>query len=106
MLTRDTFTGPWAGLPDAQVVPFFREVADAAGDLPLSIYETTRTKKALTLDQHRAIKETVPQYLMVKANAGTADCVITGDKALLAVEKYINIEITTPARFLEYFEKT
>ncbi|MFH1845548.1 MAG: putative toxin-antitoxin system toxin component, PIN family [bacterium] len=34
-----------------------------------------------------------------------ADCVITGDKALLAVEKYMNIEITTPARFLEHFEE-
>lgn len=35
-----------------------------------------------------------------------ADYVISGDKALLAVGKYINIEITTPARFLNHFEKT
>ena len=35
-----------------------------------------------------------------------AECVITGDKALLAVEKYMNIEITTPAHFLDHFEKT
>lgn len=61
----------WLEVPDDQVVPFFREVSAAAGGLPLSIYETTRTKKALSLDQHQAIKEAVPNYLMVKATAGT-----------------------------------
>lgn len=61
----------WMEVADDQVVPFFREVAAAASGLLLSIYETTRAKKALTLDQHRAVKDAVPGYLMVKANAGT-----------------------------------
>ena len=75
----------WMEVPDAQVVPFFQEVADAAGDLPVSIYETARTKKALTLDQHRAIKDVVPPYLMVKANAGTIGVTPEGCQALSAL---------------------
>ena len=61
----------WMEVEDASVVPFFREVAAAADGLPLSIYETTRAKKTLTLAQHRAVKEAVPHYLMVKSNANT-----------------------------------
>ena len=61
----------WLEINDAQIVPFFKEVASAADGLALSIYETMRAKKALTLDQHRAIKDAVPNYLMVKANPDT-----------------------------------
>jgi dihydrodipicolinate synthase/N-acetylneuraminate lyase len=61
----------WMAVEDDQVVPFFREVAGAAPGLALSVYETLRTKKALTVAQHRAIKAAVPDYLMVKANDGT-----------------------------------
>ena len=61
----------WMELQDADVVPFFQEVGAVAGGMALSIYETTRAKKTLTLDQHRAIKAAVPAYLMVKANAST-----------------------------------
>jgi len=56
---------------DKEVTPFFREVSRASGGLPLSIYETRRCKKSLTLDQHRAIKDAVPGYIMVKANEST-----------------------------------
>ena len=52
----------WMEIGDAQIVPFFKEVVDASGGLPLSIYETMRAKKAFTLDQHRAIKDAVPSY--------------------------------------------
>ncbi|MEE2658514.1 MAG: dihydrodipicolinate synthase family protein [Candidatus Latescibacterota bacterium] len=61
----------WMEVSEEEVVPFFREVSRAASHLPLSIYETTRAKKALTLAQHRAIKDALPNYLMVKANSGT-----------------------------------
>ena len=53
---------------EGQIVPFFKEVARAAGGLPLSIYETTRAKKTLSIDQHRAVKDAVPNYL-VELNA-------------------------------------
>ena len=43
----------------------------ACPGLALTIYETLRTKKKLTVDQHRAIHETIGCYLAVKANAGT-----------------------------------
>ena len=61
----------WTEMHDAHIVPFCQEISSATGNLPLSIYETTRAKKTLTLEQHRTIKETIPNYLMVKANAGT-----------------------------------
>jgi 4-hydroxy-tetrahydrodipicolinate synthase len=61
----------WMEIGESQIVPFFEQVARAADGVALSIYETTRAKLALTLDQHRAIREAVPSYLMVKSNAGT-----------------------------------
>lgn len=72
----------WMEVGCAQVVPFFKEVAAAAEGLALSIYETMRAKKALTIGQHRAVKEAVPSYLMVKANAGTIGHTPEGCRAL------------------------
>ena len=61
----------WMEVSNDQIVPFLHEVATAAGGkMPISIYDTTRAKKALTLDQHRAIKDAVPSYLMVKDTIG------------------------------------
>ena len=78
----------WMEIGDDQIVPFFKEVVDASGGLPLSVYETTRAKKALTIDQHRAIKDAVPSYLMVKANGGTIGCTPEGCRAL---SEFINV---------------
>ncbi len=61
----------WMALEDEEVVPFFEEVAGACPGLSFNIYETLRSKKALTLDQHRAIHEQVEGYSSVKANAET-----------------------------------
>ena len=72
----------WMEIGDDQIVPFFEEVTTASGGLPLSVYETTRAKKILTFDQHRAIKEAVPSYLAVKANAGTLGHTPEGCRAL------------------------
>lgn len=72
----------WMEVANDQIVPFFREVARASGGLPLSIYETLRTKKSLTLDQHRALKDAIPEYLHVKANVGTVGCTPEGCAAL------------------------
>jgi dihydrodipicolinate synthase/N-acetylneuraminate lyase len=78
----------WMEIGDAQVVPFYREIAEASGGLPLSIYETMRAKKAMTLDQHRAIKDAVPSYLMVKANEDTVGCSPDGCRAL---SEFVNV---------------
>jgi 4-hydroxy-tetrahydrodipicolinate synthase len=72
----------WMEVGEREIVPFFEEVAAAADGMALSIYETTRAKRTLTLEQHRAIKEAVPTYLMVKANAGTLGATPEGCEAL------------------------
>lgn len=61
----------WLEIGDAQIVPFVKDVVRASGGLPLSVYDTGRARRVLTLDQHRAIADAVPQYLMVKSTAGT-----------------------------------
>jgi 4-hydroxy-tetrahydrodipicolinate synthase len=78
----------WMEIGDAEVVPFFKQVAEASGGLPLSVYETTRAKKTLTLDQHRAIKDAAPSYIMVKANSDTVGRTPDGCHAL---SEFINV---------------
>jgi len=78
----------WMEVDDAQIVPFFREVAAGADGLAMSVYETDRAKKRLTLDQHRAINEAVPRYLMVKANAGTLGA---GAEGCAALSQFVNV---------------
>ena len=78
----------WMAVGDEQVVPFVKDVAAAAGGLALSIYETTRAKKALTIEQHRAVKDAVSTYLMVKANAGTVGATPDGCRAL---SEFVNV---------------
>lgn len=78
----------WMEVPDAEIVPFFRQVASAADGLPVSIYETPRSKKLLTLDNHRRIKQVLPQYLMVKANAGTVGA---GEDGCRQLSELVNV---------------
>lgn len=61
----------WMSVGDNEVTEYFEEVASAAPDLALSVYETRRAKKTLTLNQHIELKRRIPQYLMVKANDET-----------------------------------
>jgi hypothetical protein len=69
-------------VPDDQVLPFFREVGAASRDMALSIYETRRAKKVLSVAQHVAIRKMLPRYLMVKSNAGTVGDSIEGCREL------------------------
>ena len=78
----------WMEIGEEQIVPFFSAVSAACGHIPLSIYETTRTKRVLTVRQHRAIKEAVPNYLMVKAQPGTVGTTVEGCHAL---SEFINV---------------
>jgi dihydrodipicolinate synthase/N-acetylneuraminate lyase len=72
----------WMEVADDQVVPFFTDVAKAAGGVPFSIYETRRAKKTLSVAQHLAVKRALPQYLMVKANEDTVGDTVEGCRAL------------------------
>jgi 4-hydroxy-tetrahydrodipicolinate synthase len=78
----------WTEVPDSQVIPFFQEVGAAAGDMAVCIYETTRSKKSLTLEQHQAIKNAVPRYTMVKANASTVGYEREGCRTL---SEFVNV---------------
>jgi dihydrodipicolinate synthase/N-acetylneuraminate lyase len=78
----------WMEIGEDQITPFFKDVSNACGGLPLSIYETTRAKRILTLDQHRTIFDAVPSYLMVKANAGTLVATPEGCEAL---SQWVNV---------------
>ncbi len=78
----------WMEIADDQIIPFFQEVAKALGPLALSIYETQRAKVTLTLEQHQAIKEILPNYLMVKANDGTVGYTPEGCAAL---SQFVNV---------------
>jgi dihydrodipicolinate synthase/N-acetylneuraminate lyase len=72
----------WTEVAGHEIVPFFREVSRAADGLSLSVYETTRAKRVLTLDEHRAIKDAVPHYRMVKANQNTLGNSVDGCREL------------------------
>ena len=81
----------WMEIDDREVVRFFQEVAEASGPLALTIYETLRSKKSLTIEQHRAIKQAVPAYLAVKSNAGTVGCNPAGCAEL---SKIVNVWVS------------
>ena len=72
----------WMPLPERCVVPFFEEIRHAVGELPISIYETTRAKNLLTVPLAEAVCAAVPTLMMVKANAGTLGAAPEGCTAL------------------------
>lgn len=78
----------WMELDDRQVLPFYEAVADACPGLALSVYETLRAKKALSLDQHRAIHDSTGRYLAVKANANTLGRTADGCREL---SEFVNV---------------
>lgn len=78
----------WLPVGDEQVLPFFEEVAQAAPGLAISIYDTMRSKKALTLEQHRQIHEIAPGYMMVKSMAGTLGC---SEQGCAALSEFTNV---------------
>lgn len=53
-----------------------------------SIYDTPQSKKVLSVDLHRTIKESVPNYLMVKATAGSVGCAPEGCRML---SRFVNV---------------
>ena len=81
----------WMELDDRHVVPFFKAVTAACPGLALTIYETLRSKKALTVDQHRAIYEATGCYLAVKANANTVGRTPEGCQQL---SEFINVWVS------------
>ena len=78
----------WMELDDRQIVPFFKAVTDACPGLAMTVYETLRAKKALTVQQHRDIYDATDSYLAVKANANTIGRTPEGCRQL---SEFINV---------------
>ena len=78
----------WLEIKDHEIVPFFKDVAGACPELALTVYETMRAKRGLTLGQHRAIHDTVPAYGAVKVSPGTLGCAPEGCAQLSA---FVNV---------------
>ena len=72
----------WLEVGDGQIVPFFQEVATAAGGLPIVFEETSRAKKLLTVRQHQEIKDAVPTYAAVHATSDTVGTTPAGCQTL------------------------
>jgi 4-hydroxy-tetrahydrodipicolinate synthase len=81
----------WMEVSDSGAIGYFKDVSAASGNVPLSIYETTRCKVALTLDQHRRIHDAVPNYVMVKANESTIGHTAEGCAEL---SKFVNVFVS------------
>ncbi len=78
----------WMEVKDAELVGFFKDVADASPGLAVTVYETLRTKKSLTVEQHRAIHEAVPAYAAVKSSPDTIGFTPEGCRQLSA---FVNV---------------
>ena len=78
----------WMDIDDRMIIPFFQEVTEACPGMALSIYETRRTKKTLTLEQHRAVFDLTGSYLAVKSNEGTLGCSPKGCEQL---SEFVNV---------------
>ena len=78
----------WMDMDDRMIVSFFKEITAVCPDIALSIYETRRTKKTLTLDQHRAVFNSTGSYMAVKSNEGTLGCSPEGCKQL---SEFVNV---------------
>ncbi|MAE66679.1 MAG: hypothetical protein CMJ18_20615 [Phycisphaeraceae bacterium] len=81
----------WLEIKDAEVIPFFKDVAASCPELALTLYETARAKKCLTIEQHREIQEAVPAYLAVKSNANTVGHTSEGCRQL---SEFVNVWVS------------
>lgn len=81
----------WMEVDALGIESFFRDVSAASGHLPLSIYETTRCKVTLSIEQHRRLHDQLPNYLMVKSNAQTFGNSPEGCEALSA---FVNVFVS------------
>jgi len=84
----------WLEVPDDRVVPFFAEVSAAVPGMPMTIYETLRAKKAISVELHRQIHEAVPAVIGVKANDGTPGKTPEG---CAAISQWYNVFVGEPS---------
>ena len=78
----------WYEFPEDRLVPFFKQISAAADGLALSLYETLRTKKVLTVDEHKMVKDAAPNYVMVKSNDGSVGATVDG---CIKLAEFLNV---------------
>ena len=81
----------WIELDGPAVVRFFSDSVRACPGLALTIYETMRAKKALTVEEHRAVADNTGCYLAVKANENTVGCTPEGCRQL---SEFVNVWVS------------
>jgi len=78
----------WMEVPDKEVVKFFKDISKAVPGMPITIYETTRAKKAIPYHLHRQIHQEVPAVIGVKSNLETIGSTVEGCRKL---SKFYNV---------------
>ena len=81
----------WIELDGPAAVRFFSDSVKACPGLALTIYETMRAKKALTVEEHRAVADNTGCYLAVKANENTVGCTPEGCRQL---SEFVNVWVS------------
>ncbi len=79
----------WLPLQDDEAVGFFREVAGAAGDLPLILYRTERAKRDVGVDLFLRLKEAAPSLIGCKFTGGDLATLKTLIAALADVSFFV-----------------
>ena len=62
----------WLALSDDEAASFFREIAAAAGDLPIILYKTERTKRDVSVELFQWLREIAPTLIGCKFGGGGA----------------------------------
>jgi len=81
----------WMEIDDSRILPFLQQVTDAAPGIPLSIYDTGRAKKTLSVDQHRSVHQAVPHYVMTKATGPSVGATPEGCESL---SEFVNVFVS------------
>ena len=77
----------WLEVDDREIVPFFKEAVAAAPGLAMTVYDTLRSKKELTVDMHRAIFDATGTYLAVKSPGTVGNT----EEGCAALSEFINV---------------
>ena len=84
----------WQPLTDAEVLDFFKAVADAAEGVPLVHYNTMRTKRFLTAKEYDGILKSVPTLIGTKFISDDMDVILATLRSGLPMNHFIGHEYT------------
>ncbi len=79
----------WLRLNDEEAIAFFRDVAAAAGDLPLILYDTERAKRRVSVELFCRLKEVAPTLIGCKYGGDDLDALARLIQALPGVRFFV-----------------